>query len=205
MDPDAIEWDLNEWDDFSLEAALQLREAEGEGEVVVISVGDEEAEEGLRACLAKGADRAVRIWDDSLEDADAAGGGARARGRRGARVTRPRAVRRAVERRREQRHRDRSGGASRPAARGRGQGHRLRRFGGLGDGRARARGRASSRSCGCACPRCSRSRPASTSPATRMLRAIKQAKEKPLEVTAPADLGLDAEAVAARRARACGR
>ncbi len=71
VDPDAIEWELNEWDDFSLEAALQLREAEGEGEIVVISVGDEEAEEGLRACLAKGADRALRIWDDALEDADA--------------------------------------------------------------------------------------------------------------------------------------
>jgi electron transfer flavoprotein beta subunit len=71
VDPDAIEWELNEWDDFSLEAALLLREAEGEGEIVVISVGDEEAEEGLRACLAKGADRALRIWDDALEDADA--------------------------------------------------------------------------------------------------------------------------------------
>jgi electron transfer flavoprotein beta subunit len=71
VDPDAIEWELNEWDDFSLEAALQLREAEGEGEIVVVSVGDEEAEEGLRACLAKGADRAVRVWEGSLEDADA--------------------------------------------------------------------------------------------------------------------------------------
>jgi electron transfer flavoprotein beta subunit len=70
VDPDAIEWELNEWDDFSLEAALQLREAQGEGEVVVVSVGDEEAEEGLRACLAKGADRAMRIWDGSLEGAD---------------------------------------------------------------------------------------------------------------------------------------
>jgi electron transfer flavoprotein beta subunit len=71
VDPDALEWELNEWDDFSLEAALQLREAQGEGEVVVLSVGDEEAEEGLRACLAKGADRALRIWEDSLDGADA--------------------------------------------------------------------------------------------------------------------------------------
>jgi electron transfer flavoprotein beta subunit len=70
VDPDAIEWELNEWDDFSLEVALQLREAQGEGEIVVVSVGDEEAEEGLRACLAKGADRALRVWDESLESAD---------------------------------------------------------------------------------------------------------------------------------------
>jgi electron transfer flavoprotein beta subunit len=70
VDPDAIEWDLNEWDNFSLEEALQLRDATGEGEVVVVSVGDEEAEEGLRACLAKGADRAVRIWEEALRGAD---------------------------------------------------------------------------------------------------------------------------------------
>jgi electron transfer flavoprotein beta subunit len=67
VDPDALDWELNEWDEFSLEAALQLREAEGQGEVVVISVGDENAEEGLRACLAKGADRARRIWEGALE------------------------------------------------------------------------------------------------------------------------------------------
>jgi electron transfer flavoprotein beta subunit len=70
VDPDAIEWDVNEWDNFSVEEALQLREDAGDGEVVVISVGGEEAEEGLRACLAKGADRAVRIWDDALEGVD---------------------------------------------------------------------------------------------------------------------------------------
>jgi electron transfer flavoprotein beta subunit len=70
VDPDAIDWELNEWDDFSLEAALQLREAQGDGEVVVVSVGDEESEEGLRACLAKGADRALRVWDEAVEGAD---------------------------------------------------------------------------------------------------------------------------------------
>lgn len=70
VDPDFIEWELNEWDNFSLEAALELREAAGEGEVVAVSVGDSDAEEGLRSCLAKGADRAIRVWDESLEDAD---------------------------------------------------------------------------------------------------------------------------------------
>ena len=69
VDPDSIEYDLNEWDSFSLEAALQIRESVG-GEVVVITVGDEEAGEGLLTCLAKGADRALRLWDESLEHAD---------------------------------------------------------------------------------------------------------------------------------------
>jgi electron transfer flavoprotein beta subunit len=72
VDPDFLEWDLNEWDTFSLEAALQIRESAGGGEheVMVVTVGDEEAEEGLLSCLAKGADRALRVWDESLTDAD---------------------------------------------------------------------------------------------------------------------------------------
>lgn len=72
VDVDYLEWDLNEWDTFSLEAALQLRDgAGGDGhEVVVVTVGDEEAEEGLLSCLAKGADRAVRVWDEELDGAD---------------------------------------------------------------------------------------------------------------------------------------
>lgn len=72
VDPDFLEWDLNEWDTFSLEEALQIREGtDGDGhEVVVATVGDEQAEEGLLSCLAKGADRALRVWDDALEGAD---------------------------------------------------------------------------------------------------------------------------------------
>jgi electron transfer flavoprotein beta subunit len=65
-----LDWQLNEWDSFSLEAALQLNEGE-DGEVVVVTVGPEKAEEGLLACLAKGADRAIRVWDESLVGADA--------------------------------------------------------------------------------------------------------------------------------------
>lgn len=72
VDPDFLEWDLNEWDTFSLEAALQIRDGAGgeDHEVVVVTVGDEEADDGLLSCLAKGADRALRIWDDSLQEAD---------------------------------------------------------------------------------------------------------------------------------------
>jgi electron transfer flavoprotein beta subunit len=70
VDPDYLDWELNEWDGFSLEAALALREAAGEGEVVALTVGDEDAEEALLSCLAKGADRGVRIWEPALEGAD---------------------------------------------------------------------------------------------------------------------------------------
>lgn len=72
VDRDFIDWDLNEWDAFSLEAAAQIGEAagEGDGEVVAVTVDDDEADDILRGALARGADRAVRVWDDSLEDAD---------------------------------------------------------------------------------------------------------------------------------------
>jgi len=71
IEPDFFIRDLNEWDDFSLEEAVKIKEAAAEPvEVVVVSVGSDEVDESLRKCLAKGADRAVRIWDAAIEDSD---------------------------------------------------------------------------------------------------------------------------------------
>ena len=50
-----------------MEEALRVRERLGAGEVVAITVGDEEAESALRRCLAMGADRAVRIDAEPLD------------------------------------------------------------------------------------------------------------------------------------------
>jgi electron transfer flavoprotein beta subunit len=61
VDPDYLDHALNEWDTYATEEALRLREAAGDGEVVVVSVGDEDAEEAMRRCLAMGADRGVRV------------------------------------------------------------------------------------------------------------------------------------------------
>lgn len=66
IDPDYLDFALNEWDSYAVEEALRLRDAHG-GEVVVVSVGDEESAAELRRCLAMGADRAVRVWNDDLE------------------------------------------------------------------------------------------------------------------------------------------
>ncbi len=71
IEPDFLIRDLNEWDDFSLEEAVKIKEAASEPvEVVVVSVGPDEVDESLRKCLAKGADRAVRIWDEAIEGSD---------------------------------------------------------------------------------------------------------------------------------------
>jgi electron transfer flavoprotein beta subunit len=80
VDPDYLERALNEWDVFAVEEALRITGASGEdaaapdaheeSEVVVVTVGDDEADEALRRCLAMGADRAVRIEADGIEGAD---------------------------------------------------------------------------------------------------------------------------------------
>jgi len=71
VDADFLIRDLNEWDDFSLEEAVKIKEASaGPVEVAVVSVAPEEADEALRKCLAKGADRAIRVWDAAVEGSD---------------------------------------------------------------------------------------------------------------------------------------
>jgi electron transfer flavoprotein beta subunit len=64
-----LEYDLNEWDDYAVEEAVQMAEADDDVEVVSVTIGPERAEETIRMALAKGVERAVRVWDDSLEDA----------------------------------------------------------------------------------------------------------------------------------------
>lgn len=65
-----LEYQLNEFDDTALEQALRTAESLGGCEVVVVTVGSPEAEATIRKALAKGAHRAVRVWADSLADAD---------------------------------------------------------------------------------------------------------------------------------------
>lgn len=66
VDPDYLDFALNEWDSYAMEEGLRLRDAHG-GEVVAVTVGDEQSDEELHHCLAMGADRAVRVWSDELE------------------------------------------------------------------------------------------------------------------------------------------
>ena len=68
IDPGYLDFALNEWDSYALEEAFRLRDAYG-GEVVAVTVGDDEAETELYDCLAMGADRAVRVWSAELGDA----------------------------------------------------------------------------------------------------------------------------------------
>ena len=66
VDERFLEYDQNEWDEYALEEAVTLREAGIADEVVVVTIGPERAEDTIRMALAKGADRAIRIWEESL-------------------------------------------------------------------------------------------------------------------------------------------
>ena len=61
---------LNPFDANAVEEALRLKEAGGEGEVVLVSLGPEKALDSLRKGLAMGADRAVLISDAAAEGSD---------------------------------------------------------------------------------------------------------------------------------------
>ena len=63
-----LPFQMNEWDRFALEEGVRLKEAGG-GTLTAFLLGPEEHEESLRRCLAVGADRAVRVWDQSFADA----------------------------------------------------------------------------------------------------------------------------------------
>jgi electron transfer flavoprotein beta subunit len=67
VDPDFLDYALNEWDSYATEEALRLTEANG-GEVVVVSVGPQDAEDCMRRCLAMGADRGIRIDTEETLD-----------------------------------------------------------------------------------------------------------------------------------------
>jgi electron transfer flavoprotein beta subunit len=74
VDTSGLEWKMNPFDEYALEAALRLTE-NGKapkariGEVIATTLAPKEAETTLRAALATGADRAIRV-DASDEQLD---------------------------------------------------------------------------------------------------------------------------------------
>jgi len=68
IDDRYLTYDMNEWDDYAVEEAVQISETLDDVEVVTVTIGPERTEEVIRQALAKGADRAVRVWDDALAE-----------------------------------------------------------------------------------------------------------------------------------------
>ncbi len=70
IDDADVNWTINEPDAYALEEALRLKETAGAGEVVVLCAGPDRVTSTLREALAKGADRAVHIEADDLQERD---------------------------------------------------------------------------------------------------------------------------------------
>lgn len=58
---DGLTWILNPFDEFAVEEALKLRDADGSGEVTCIGFGGDEVQKVLRTVLAMGADKGIHV------------------------------------------------------------------------------------------------------------------------------------------------
>ena len=65
LDPAGVTWVMSPYDEFAVEAALQLKEKLAAGEVVAISLGGAGVQTTLRNALAMGADRAIHLRCDA--------------------------------------------------------------------------------------------------------------------------------------------
>lgn len=68
IDRTGVKYVLSPYDEFALEAALQLVEGAGGGKVAVLTFGSEDAKEALRSALALGAHEAVLLKGEPTMD-----------------------------------------------------------------------------------------------------------------------------------------
>ncbi|BBO74490.1 electron transfer flavoprotein subunit beta [Desulfosarcina widdelii] len=72
IERDDLVYSVNEWDNYAVEEAIQIRDNVG-GSVTVVTVGDDESEEVLRREMAMGADNGLLLCDDAFEGSDGKG------------------------------------------------------------------------------------------------------------------------------------
>jgi electron transfer flavoprotein beta subunit len=66
VDEAGLKFAMSDFDEWAVEAALQLKEKQGSGEVVVVSLGPDAVQETIRKALAMGADRGVQLKADRI-------------------------------------------------------------------------------------------------------------------------------------------
>ncbi|HHC25383.1 MAG TPA: electron transfer flavoprotein beta subunit/FixA family protein, partial [Desulfobacterales bacterium] len=72
IERDDLVYSVNEWDNYAVEEAIQIRDKVG-GSVTVVTVGDDESEEVLRREMAMGADKGILLSDDAFNGSDGRG------------------------------------------------------------------------------------------------------------------------------------
>lgn len=66
VDDAGLKYDINDFDSWAVEAALQLKDRDAATEVVVVSLGSDAVQETIRKALAMGADRGVELKTDAI-------------------------------------------------------------------------------------------------------------------------------------------
>jgi electron transfer flavoprotein beta subunit len=66
IDESGVKFDIDDFASYAVEVALQLKEKDGKGEVVVLSLGPDVVQETIRKALSMGADRGVQLKVDAV-------------------------------------------------------------------------------------------------------------------------------------------
>ncbi|NRA64468.1 MAG: electron transfer flavoprotein subunit beta/FixA family protein [Pseudobacteriovorax sp.] len=73
VDHSATKFIINPYDEYAIEEALQIKEAQGSGEVIIASFSDSSCKDLIVKGLAMGGDRGVLVNNEGLESTDALG------------------------------------------------------------------------------------------------------------------------------------
>ena len=70
INPTDVKYIMNPYDEYAIEEALKLKEAAGEGEVIVLTLGTEDAQSIMRTAMAMGADSGILLKTENAALAD---------------------------------------------------------------------------------------------------------------------------------------
>ena len=65
-----LAWRMNEYDEYAVEQAVQLKEQVGDADLTVLCIGPERVKETMKKALAMGCDRGAHISDDNMHQKD---------------------------------------------------------------------------------------------------------------------------------------
>ncbi|HSO09440.1 MAG TPA: electron transfer flavoprotein subunit beta/FixA family protein [Desulfoprunum sp.] len=63
-----LAWRMNEYDEYAVEQAVQVKEQVGDADLTVLCIGGEQVKETMKKALAMGCDRGVHIADDKAAE-----------------------------------------------------------------------------------------------------------------------------------------
>jgi electron transfer flavoprotein beta subunit len=66
-----LAWRMNEYDEYAVEQAVQLKEQTGDGDITVLCIGSDRVKETMKKALAMGCDRGVHVADEANWTKDA--------------------------------------------------------------------------------------------------------------------------------------